>query len=189
MVKGLGVRVGAFSLYLPSLFFAFAGDRRGLRRARQSRLAAGARSLLGLASSRAAPRGPVVAGLPRRRRACRANPRRIGAAGRPRPRRPARRRRRGRLTPALLARIFRWDLSEAEQVLRGLGFTRIRKGKGAEGGLRGGHRRRPRRRRRRQSRSRRTPRSLRSPSQTPPPHSARGALRPGAALGCTAAAS
>jgi ATP-dependent RNA helicase SUPV3L1/SUV3 len=38
------------------------------------------------------------------------------------------------LTPALLADL-RWDLSEAEQVLRGLGFARVRKGEGAAGGL------------------------------------------------------
>ena len=37
------------------------------------------------------------------------------------------------LTPALLAAL-RWELEEAEQVMRGLGFARIRKGEGAEGG-------------------------------------------------------
>ena len=37
------------------------------------------------------------------------------------------------LDPALLAAL-RWELEEAEQVMRGLGFARIRKGEGAEGG-------------------------------------------------------
>jgi hypothetical protein len=38
------------------------------------------------------------------------------------------------LTAALLAQLS-WELDEAEQVLRGLGFARVRKGHAAEGGL------------------------------------------------------
>ena len=38
------------------------------------------------------------------------------------------------LTPALLADLG-WGLENAERVLRGLGFARVRKGEGAAGGL------------------------------------------------------
>jgi ATP-dependent RNA helicase SUPV3L1/SUV3 len=134
MLKGMGVRFGAFSLYLPSLLTAEAQ----LIGAAYAELASpgwrpepealtvlphpapppealslrGFRAVGGLAAP--------VAELERLDALARAAlPDGAGAVD---------------LTPALLADL-RWDLSEAEQVLRGLGFARIRKGEGAEGSL------------------------------------------------------
>ena len=133
MLKGLGVRFGAFSLYLPSLLTAEAQ----LIGAAYAELALpgwrpepealtvlphpapppealsfrGLRSVGGLAAP--------IAELERLDALARAAlPDGAGAVD---------------LTPALLAAL-RWELEEAEQVMRGLGFARIRKGEGAEGG-------------------------------------------------------
>ncbi len=133
MLKGLGVRFGAFSLYLPSLLTAEAQ----LIGAAYAELAlpgwrpeSGALTVLphpapppealsfrGLRSvgGLAAP----IAELERLDALARAAlPDGAGAVD---------------LNPALLAAL-RWELEEAEQVMRGLGFARIRKGEGAEGG-------------------------------------------------------
>jgi len=133
-LKGLGVRFGAFSLYLPSLLTAEAQligaayaelARPGWRPEPEALTVLPhpapppeALSLRGLRAvgGLAAP----IAELERLDALARAAlPDGAGAVD---------------LTPALLADL-RWNLSEAEQVLRGLGFARIRKGEGAEGGL------------------------------------------------------
>ncbi|HEY1454696.1 MAG TPA: helicase-related protein [Roseiarcus sp.] len=134
MLKGLGVRFGAFSLYLPSLLTAEAQ----LIGAAYAELASpgwrpepealavlphpaplpealsfrGLRAVGGLAAP--------IADLERLDALARvALPDGAGAVD---------------LTPALLADL-KWERGEAEQVLRGLGFARTRKGEGAEGGL------------------------------------------------------
>ena len=95
-LKSLGVRFGAFSLYLPSLLAPEAQLVGAVfAEARPSGLAAGLRSPDRLAASRAAARGSVAARLARGRRA-RGADRGPRAAGRAGPRRLARRRRRRR---------------------------------------------------------------------------------------------
>ena len=134
MLKGLGVRFGAFSLYLPSLLTAeaqligaaYAELARPGWRPKLDALTAlphpapppealsfrGLRAVGGLAA-------PITE-LERLDALARAAlPEGAGAI---------------ELNPALLAAL-RWDLEEAEQVLRGLGLARIRKGEGADGGL------------------------------------------------------
>ena len=133
MLKGLGVRFGAFSLYLPSLLTA------------EAQLIGAAYAELALPGWRPEPEALTVlprpapppealsfrglrsvggfaapiAELERLDALARAAlPDGAGAVD---------------LTPALLAAL-RWELEEAEQVMRGLGFVRIRKGEGAEGG-------------------------------------------------------
>jgi ATP-dependent RNA helicase SUPV3L1/SUV3 len=134
MLKGLGVRFGAFSLYLPSLLTAEAqligaayaelarpGWRPGpsaLTRLPHPAPPPEALSFRGLRAvgGLAAP----IAELERLDALARgALPDSAGAVD---------------LTPALLADLG-WELSEAEQVLRGLGFARVRKGEGSEGCL------------------------------------------------------
>ena len=134
MLKGLGVRFGAFSLYLPSLLTAeaqligaaYAELARPVWRPDPGALTllphpappAEALSLRGLRAvgAFAAP----IADLERLDALARAAlPDGAGAI---------------ELTPALLADLG-WGLSEAEQVLRGLGFARVRKSEGAEAGL------------------------------------------------------
>ena len=134
MLKGLGVRFGAFSLYLPSLLTAEAQligaayaelARPGWRPEAEALTVLphpapppealslrGFRAVGGLAAP--------IAELERLDALARAAlPDGAGAVD---------------LTPALLADL-RWELDEAERVLRGLGFARVRKGEGAEGGL------------------------------------------------------
>jgi ATP-dependent RNA helicase SUPV3L1/SUV3 len=134
MLKGLGVRFGAFSLYLPSLLdaeaqligavyaeLARAGwrpDVGALTVLPHPAPPSEALSLRGLRSvgGLAAP----IAELERLDALARAAlPDGAGAVD---------------LTPALLADL-RWELEQAERVLRGLGFARVRKGEGVEGGL------------------------------------------------------
>jgi len=134
MLKGLGVRFGAFSLYLPSLLTAEAqligaayaelaspGWRPELEALTVLPHPAPPPEALSLRGFRAV--GGLAAPIAELERldtlARAALPDGAGAVD---------------LTPALLADL-RWDLSEAEQVLRALGFARIRKGEGAEGGL------------------------------------------------------
>jgi ATP-dependent RNA helicase SUPV3L1/SUV3 len=134
MLKGLGVRFGAFSLYLPSLLTAeaqligaaYAELARPGWRPNATALTPlphpapppealsfrGLRAVGGLAAP--------IAELERLDALARAAlPDGAGAVD---------------LTPALRADLG-WDLNEAEQVLRGLGFARLRKGEAAEGGL------------------------------------------------------
>ncbi len=134
MLKGLGVRFGAFSLYLPSLLEAEAQligavyaelaspgwrpDAGALTVLPHPAPRSEALSLRGLRAvgGLAAP----IAELERLDALARAAlPDGAGAVD---------------LTPTLLADL-RWELDEAERVLRGLGFARVRKGDGAEGGL------------------------------------------------------
>jgi ATP-dependent RNA helicase SUPV3L1/SUV3 len=134
MLKGLGVRFGAFSLYLPSLLGAEAQligavyaelarpgwrpDVGALTVLPQPAPPSEALSLRGLRAvgGLAAPIGELER-LDALARA--ALPDGAGAV---------------ELTPALLADL-KWELEHAERVLRGLGFTRVRKGDGAEGRL------------------------------------------------------
>ncbi len=134
MLKGLGVRFGAFSLYLPSLLTAEAqligvayaelaspGWRPELEALTvlphpspppEALSLRGFRAVGGLAAP--------IAELERLDALARAAlPDGAGAV---------------ELTPALLADL-KWELNEAERVLRGLGFARVRKGEEAEGGL------------------------------------------------------
>jgi ATP-dependent RNA helicase SUPV3L1/SUV3 len=134
MLKGLGVRFGAFSLYLPSLLTAEAQ----LIGAAYAELAspgwrpepealtvlphpAPPPEALSLRGLRAVGRlAAPIAELERLDALARATlPDGAGAV---------------ELTPALLADL-KWEVNEAEQVLRGLGFARVRKGQAAEGGL------------------------------------------------------
>ena len=134
MLKGLGVRFGAFSLYLPSLLTAEARligaayaelarpgwrpDATALTPLPHPAPPPEALSFRGLRAvgGLAAP----IAELERLDALARAAlPEGAGAVD---------------LTPALLADLG-WDLNEAEQILRALGFARLRKGEAAEGGL------------------------------------------------------
>jgi ATP-dependent RNA helicase SUPV3L1/SUV3 len=134
MLKGLGVRFGGFTLYLPSLLTeeaqligaAFAELARPGWRPEAGALTPlphpvpppEALSLRGLRAvgGLAAP----VADLERLDALARAAlPEGAGAI---------------ELTPALLSEL-RWKLDEAERVLGGLGFSRVRKGEGSESGL------------------------------------------------------
>ena len=134
MLKGLGVRFGAFSLYLPSLLtpesqlvgaayaeLASPGwrpDAGALTVLPQPAPPPEALSFRGLRAvgGLAAP----IAELERLDTLARtALPEGAGAVD---------------LTPALLADLG-WGLENAERVLRGLGFARVRKGEGAAGGL------------------------------------------------------
>ncbi|HEX9168507.1 MAG TPA: helicase-related protein, partial [Roseiarcus sp.] len=134
MLKGLGVRFGAFTLYLPSLLTAEA-HLIGVTYAELAhpgwRPEAGALTLLphpapppealSLRGFRAVGGfAAPIADLERLDALARAAlPEGAGAV---------------ELTPALLADL-RWQHEDAEQVLRGLGFARVRKGEGAERGL------------------------------------------------------
>jgi ATP-dependent RNA helicase SUPV3L1/SUV3 len=134
MLKGLGVRFGAFSLYLPSLLTAEAQligaayaelARPGWRPDAEALTVlphpAPPPEALSLRGFR--PVGGLAAPIAKLERldalARAALPAGAGAV---------------LLTPALLADL-RWEQDEAERVLRGLGFARVRKGEGAEGGL------------------------------------------------------
>ena len=134
VLKGLGVRFGAFSLYLPALLAAdaqligvayaeLAGP--GWRPAPKALTVlphpAPPLEALSLRGLRAV--GGLAAPITELERldalARAALPDGAGAVD---------------LTPALLADLG-WELNEAERVLRGLGFARVRRGEGAEGGL------------------------------------------------------